>query len=86
MQQAGVLSPLITVTSFPDRAMISRFSTYEHINPRMFYFAFNLKASAGDEVFALSIGRIYWGWYKSDGLCFGWIDDNEALRGFGEEV
>lgn len=63
-----------------------RFSTYSRINPRAIYLGLNASATTGDELFGLSIGRIYWGWYKSDGLCFGWIDDNEALRGFGSIV
>ena len=52
------------------------------INRPVFYFAFNKNAKPYDELFGLSIGRIYWGWYKSDGLCFGWLDDNEALISF----
>lgn len=54
------------------------------INRRHLYAALNTGATADDELFALAIGRIYWGWYKSDGLYFGWLDDNEALRSFAE--
>jgi hypothetical protein len=52
------------------------------INRHIFYFAINKNAKPYDELFGLSIGRLYWGWYKSDGLCCGWLDDNEALTSF----
>jgi hypothetical protein len=63
-----------------------KFNIEKLINRRFIYFSVNTNASKFDEAFGLSIGRIYWGWYKSDGLCFGWIDDNEALIGFGSQV
>lgn len=49
-----------------------------------FYAAVNTLAAANDELFGLAIGRIYWGWYKSDGLYFGWLDNNEALHSFAD--
>lgn len=52
------------------------------INRHSFYFAINKNAKPYDELIGLSIGRIYWGWYKSDGLYFGWLDNNEALISF----
>jgi len=54
------------------------------INRRHFYAALNTGAAANDELFALAIGKIYWGWYKSDGLYFGWLDNNDALHSFAE--
>lgn len=54
------------------------------INRRHFYAALNTEAATDDELFAIAIGRIYWGWYKSDGLYFGWLDKNEALHSFAE--
>ena len=54
------------------------------VNRRIFYIAFTKNAKPNDELFALSIGRIYWGWYKSDGLYFGWLDDNEVLHSFAD--
>jgi hypothetical protein len=52
------------------------------INRHVFYLSINSEAKPYDELFGLSIGRIYWGWYKSEGPCFGWLDDNESLVSF----
>ena len=54
------------------------------INRPRFYIALNTQCVADDELFGLAIGRIYWGWYKSDGLYFGWLDDNDSLRSFAD--
>lgn len=56
------------------------------IDRHKFYLAVDTNAKAYDELFGLSIGRIYWGWYKSDGLYVGWIDDNECLVTFGNKL
>lgn len=52
------------------------------VNRRHFYAALNTGAAPNDELIAFAIGRIYWGWYRSDGPCFGWLDNNDSLRSF----
>jgi hypothetical protein len=59
-----------------------KFNLNNTIDRRKFYLSVDTNAKPYDELFGLSIGRIYWGWYKSDGLHFGWLDDNEALVTF----
>lgn len=52
---------------------------------KWFYFGINRKAGPGDEVFGISIGRLYFGYYakgcaENEGFAFGWLDQNDALK------
>lgn len=65
-----------------------KFST-PHSIASWFYIAYDQHAFAGTEVFGLSVGRLYLGyydlWYDKNGetqprgWCFGWLDSNGSL-------
>lgn len=50
-----------------------------------FYFGMNLKARPGDEMFGISFGRFYVGYYRPghspdvDGWAIGFLDENDVL-------